>query len=230
MLEIRELAAWRGRTRVVFDVSFSVERGETLALVGANGAGKTSTMMAIMGAIKSHGEIRLDEQRIDHWSTVRRAQAGVGLVPEGRRLFPAMTVLENLAVGVRRSDLARLDEIVDLFPSLKTKLDERITNLSGGEQQMVAIGRALVRRPEVLLLDEPSLGLAPSVIADVYRFLETLKASGMTMLIAESSIARAREIASRLCLIKAGVSDRIVLSGDLNSVEALEAAALGGAR
>jgi branched-chain amino acid transport system ATP-binding protein len=228
VLTVSGLSAWRGRTRVLFDVSFTVEEGETLALVGANGAGKTSTMAAIMGDIRSRGEVRLADQHIDGWSTFRRARAGLSLVPEGRRLFGQMTVHENLIVGVSRADLSRLDSVLDLFPPLRPRLARPISDLSGGEQQMVAIGRALLRAPAVMLLDEPALGLAPGVIADVYRLLEQCKRDGMTMLIAESSIPRAREIANRLCLIKAGVSERIVAADDDAAVAALEASALGG--
>ena len=228
MLTVDDLSAWRGRTRVLFDVSFTVEEGETLALVGANGAGKTSTMAAIMGDIRSQGTVRLGEQPIDGWSTFQRARAGLSLVPEGRRLFPQMTVYENLVVGVSRGDLTRLDGVLGVFPRLGSRLTQPISNLSGGEQQMVAIGRALLRAPKVMLLDEPSLGLAPGVIADVYRLLEEFKADGMTMLIAESSIPRACAIANRLCLIKAGVSERVISASDAAAVADLETAALGG--
>jgi branched-chain amino acid transport system ATP-binding protein len=228
VLTVSDLSAWRGRTRVLFDVSFTVEEGETLALVGANGAGKTSTMAAIMGDVRSRGEVRLANQRIDGWTTFQRARAGLSLVPEGRRLFGQMTVHENLIVGVSRAGLSRLDSVLDVFPPLRSRLARPISDLSGGEQQMVAIGRALLRAPAVMLLDEPSLGLAPGVIADVYGVLEQLKSDGMTMLIAESSIPRAREIADRLCLIKAGISERIVAADDAAAVAALESAALGG--
>jgi branched-chain amino acid transport system ATP-binding protein len=228
MLEVAQLRAWRGRTPVVFDVTFSIAKGQTLALVGANGAGKTSTITAIMGSIRSEGRVQLGETAVERWPTLKRARAGLGLVPEGRRLFQEMTVRENLVVGLRRSELARLANVLDVFPQLHSKLAHRITDLSGGEQQMVAIGRALLRAPKVLLLDEPSLGLAPGVIADVYKLLAELQERGTTMLIAESSIPRAREIASQLCLIKAGISDRIVAADDHAAVAELEHAALGG--
>ncbi len=228
MLDVVQLRAWRGRTPVLFDVSFTVDAGETFALVGANGAGKTSTMTAIMGGIRSEGTVRLGEVRVDRWTTLRRARAGISLVPEGRRLFPGMTVRENLVVGLRRAELSRLDGVLAVFPRLEGKLARRITDLSGGEQQMVAIGRSLLRTPTVLLLDEPSLGLAPGVIADLYRLLSELQSRGTTMLLAESSIPRASEIANRLCLIKSGVSERIVFASDRAAVSELEVAALGG--
>jgi len=228
MLGVVGLRAWRGRTPVLFDVSFAVEAGETLALVGPNGAGKTSTMTAIMGGIRSEGAVHLGEVRVDRWTTLRRARAGISLVPEGRRLFPGMTVRENLVVGLRRTELSRLDGILAVFPRLEGKLARRITDLSGGEQQMVAIGRSLLRAPKVLLLDEPSLGLAPGVIADLYRLLGELQSRGTTMLLAESSIPRASEIANRLCLIKSGVSESIVFASDRAAVSELEVAALGG--
>jgi branched-chain amino acid transport system ATP-binding protein len=228
MLDVVELRAWRGRTPVLFSVSLKVDAGETLALVGANGAGKTSTMTAIMGGIRSEGTVRLGEVRIDRLTTLRRSRAGISLVPEGRRLFPGMTVRENLVVGLRRSELPRLDAILAVFPRLEGKLARRITDLSGGEQQMVAIGRSLLRTPKVLLLDEPSLGLAPGVIADLYRLLSELQLRGTTMVLAESSIPRASEIANRLCLIKSGVSERTVFASDHAAVAELKVAALGG--
>jgi branched-chain amino acid transport system ATP-binding protein len=228
MLAVDRLSAWRGRTRVLFEMTFAVDKGETLALVGANGAGKTSTMAAVMGSVRSRGEVRLGDQRVDGWSTVRRARAGVSLVPEGRGLFPKMSVYENLVVGLKRREVGRLGDVLAVFPRIESKLTRSMTDLSGGEQQMVAIGRSLLRLPEVLLLDEPCLGLAPGVIADVYEVLDGLKRKGMTMLIAESSIPRAREIADKLCLVKAGRCDMIVQANDADACAELEAAAFGG--
>ena len=227
MLAVDGLSGWRGRTRVLFEMSFEVEPGETLALVGANGAGKTSTMAAIMGTIRSNGDVRLGEQRVDGWRTARRARAGMSLVPEGRGLFAKMSVYENLVVGLKRGELDRLGKVLTVFPQIESKLTMNMTELSGGEQQMVAIGRSLLRLPQVLLLDEPCLGLAPGVIADVYQVLGELKGQGMTMLIAESSIPRAKAIADRLCLVKSGRSDMTARTDDAGACAALEAAAFG---
>jgi branched-chain amino acid transport system ATP-binding protein len=215
MLTVTDLSAWRGRTRVLFDVSFEIEEGETLALVGANGAGKTSTMAAIMGDIRSQGTVTLGGQPIDGWSTFQRARAGLSLVPEGRRLFPQMTVYENLVVGVSRGELERLDRVIAVFPRLAPRLSQPISNLSGGEQQMVAIGRALMAQPRLLLLDEPSLGLSPIMVQAMFRAIRDVNAAGTGVLLVEQNVAMALDIADRAYLLEEG---RVVAEGSADDV------------
>ena len=187
------------------------ERGETLALVGANGAGKTTLLRAIAGAhLPTGGSIRLGDADLTHVPSHRRVGMGIALVPEGRRLFTQMTVEENLLLGRNcgRSGEWSVERVLDTFPNLKPRRHAKAGNLSGGEQQATAIGRALMTNPQVLLLDEVSLGLAPLVVERVYASLQALIGTGTTIILVEQDLSRAMAVADRvLCMLEG----RIVL-------------------
>ena len=207
MLEVSGLRAWYGRTQALFEVSLTLEAGQCLALVGTNGAGKTTIIRAILGLIRTEGAVRIEGADVARAPTPTRVRRhGVGVVHEGRGLFPRMTVQENILVGQPRTRRLRLDAALDLFPALRTRLREPVALLSGGQQQMVALARAVVQQPRLLLLDEPSLGLAPIIVDEIYAYLAQLRATGLTMLLVEQSIARASGFAGRLCLIRSGRS------------------------
>ena len=233
MLEARHLKAWYARTQALFDVSFRLDAGGCLALVGTNGAGKTTTIRAVLGLLRSEGEIAIDGEAVQRLATPRRVRAhGIAVVHEGRGLFKRLSVFENIVVGLPRAAHGRLDEALDLFPALRNRLREPVSLLSGGQQQMVALARAVAQRPRLLLLDEPSLGLAPAIVDEIYAHLVTLRRAGLTMLLVEQSIARAQAIADELCLLQTGRSVLRVPAADRDGVAALVARAFeeGGAR
>ena len=215
ILDVQHLAVDHGKLRALWDVSFRVEKGERVALLGANGAGKSTTLGAIIGLYPvAEGEIRYDGKSTAA-ATARNVEAGIALVPEGRRLFPEMTVRENLEMGAytskgRRQLGAGIERAFALFPILKEKQNQDAAKLSGGQQQMVAIGRALMPQPELLLLDEPFLGVAPIVIEEVMAVLRQISADGVTCLLVEQNIHRALDFATRAYVIENG---RSVLDG-----------------
>jgi branched-chain amino acid transport system ATP-binding protein len=215
MLEVKGLAVDHGKLRALWDVSFRVDKSERVALLGANGAGKSTTLGAIIGLYPpASGEIRFNGKPAAH-ATARNVNAGIALVPEGRRLFPEMTVRENLEMGAYmpkgRAKLAQgLERVFALFPILGQKQNQDAGKLSGGQQQMVAIGRALMSQPELLLLDEPFLGVAPLVIEEVMAVLRQISAEGVTCLLVEQNIHRALDFATRAYVIENG---RTVLEG-----------------
>ena len=206
LLQVAGLQAWYGPTQALFDVSLDVGEGETLALLGTNGAGKSSTLRAICGLITSKGGVCLRGEDISQTPAhIRYRRHRIALVHEGRGLLYGLTVSENLSLG--RIDRARggmSSEVEELFPALAGRGNEDVANLSGGEQQMVAIARGLLADPSVLLLDEPSLGLAPSLVDRVYETLQSLKQRGRAMLLVEQNISRALEVADRVCVLRAG--------------------------
>jgi branched-chain amino acid transport system ATP-binding protein len=211
-------------------ISLTVGAGEVVALLGANGAGKSTLLKAIMGLLPSTGAIRLEGAEISGLSPARRARRGVGYVPEGRRLFPGMSVRDTLLVGSRaggRTAAERLAGVLEFFPDLRPRLGTPAWQLSGGQQQMLAIGRALMGAPKLLLLDEPSLGLAPMLVDELLERTRALAAEGVAILLAEQSVARALGIASRVYALAQG---RIVAHGpavELSRSPALERAFLG---
>jgi len=211
-------------------ISITLEPGELVALLGANGAGKSTLLRAIMGLVPARGSIRLVGEEIGSLGTAARARRGIGYVPEGRRLFPGMDVRDNLLVACRtdrRGYERRLEETLMLFPPLRQRLATPAWQLSGGQQQMLAIGRALMGGPRLLLLDEPSLGLAPLVVEELMRELPRLRERGIAILLAEQSVARSLAIADRVYALARG---RIVAGGTpaaLRQNGALEQAFLG---
>jgi len=211
-LAVRDLHAYYGESHVLQGVSLDVADGESVALLGRNGAGKTTTINAIVGFVRSRGgTIRVGDRDVTAKAPHQVAAAGVALVPQGRRVFADLTVLENLTIAARSNgggwDLAR---VLGLFPSLERRLGNRGDELSGGEQQMVAIGRALLRDPVLLLLDEPSEGLAPKLVNEVGDALVRLRESGLALLLVEQNLALATRVAQRVYVMNKGT---IVFSG-----------------
>lgn len=211
MLEVSKLRAGYGKTEVVHGISFEVKAGECVVLVGVNGAGKSTTLRALTGLIPPwSGEIRLNGRRIDKLPGYAIARAGLVMCPEGRQVFPLMTVRENLMLGAfRRRDSrsaceADLRDVYALFPRLRERALQPAGTLSGGEQEMLAIGRALMARPELFIFDEPSLGLAPKVVAEVGETLARIRARGATVLLVEQNADMALRLADRAYVIEAG--------------------------
>lgn len=221
MLDVSHLVVDHGKMRALWDVSLAVEAGEKVGLLGANGAGKSTTVGAIMGLFPPQsGEIRFEGQSIAGRAPAENVARGIALVPEGRRLFPEMTVRENLEMGAYLRSLrgaleTRLGFVFDLFPILKEKAAQPAGELSGGQQQMVAIGRALMSEPRLLLLDEPFLGVAPLVIEDVMNALRRVAATGVTILLIEQNIHRALDFVDRAYVIENG---RTALEGTRESL------------
>lgn len=210
-LEVEDLAAGYGDVRSLNGVSLHVATGEVVALLGANGAGKTSTLRAISGTISRHeGTVRFDGRAIEAMSAHKRVRLGIGHVPEGRQIFGPLTVRENLEIGAvssRRKDRSIADAyslVYDLFPVLHERGDQLGGTLSGGEQQMLAIARALMGSPSFLMLDEPSLGLAPLVVESIFDTLSTLNQTGLTILLVEQNAEVALELAHRAYVIELG--------------------------
>ncbi len=216
MLSVEGLQVSYGPIRAVWDVRFDVGAGEIVALVGANGAGKTTTLKTISGLLRpQHGSVRLDGEPIDHLPAAAIVERGVIHVPEGRKLFPEMTVRDNLLLGgftpvARPHQARRLEEVFSTFPRLRDRQRQLAGTLSGGEQQMVAIGRGLMAGPRVLMLDEPSLGLAPIMVEEMFRVVETINRAGVTVLLVEQNTEHALAIAHRGFVLESG---RVVLAG-----------------
>ncbi|HUZ31538.1 MAG TPA: ABC transporter ATP-binding protein [Xanthobacteraceae bacterium] len=213
LLDVEQLDARHGLLHAVRGVTLKIAAGETLALIGANGAGKTTLLRTIAGAHRpAAGRILFDGADVSAVPTYGRLRKGIALVPEGRRLFAGMTVKENLLVAATygRPGPWNIETVVGAFPLLRDRLNSRAGNLSGGEQQATAIGRALMANPRLLLLDEVSLGLAPIAVEAVYRSLESLIAGGATIVLVEQDIGRALGVASRIACMLEG---RIVLEG-----------------
>jgi len=219
LLRLDSVEAGYGDLVAVRDVSFEVRAGEVVALIGANGAGKTTTLRAITGLLPVRGgRIELDGQRIDGEPSSRIVRRGIAHVPEGRQLFPTLTVRENLELGAREraTRAATLDTVFTLFPRLREREDQLAGTLSGGEQQMCAIGRGLMARPRLLVLDEPSLGLAPVMVKLIFERLMTINAAGTTVLLVEQNVARALALAHRGYVLENG---RIVLEGPREALQ-----------
>ena len=209
MLRLDGISCGYGAFRAVSDLSFEVPKGQVFALIGANGASKSSTIMAIAGHVRVFGgAITLDGKDITRLPARLRVRRGIAIAPEGRRLFPDLSVDENLIIGGYILPRARSDErremVLDLFPRLSERLGQVAGSLSGGEQQMLAIGRALMAEPRLLMIDEVSLGLMPKMIDVCYQAIAALKSDGMTILLVEQSTKRALEIADKVCVLESG--------------------------
>ena len=213
MLEVSTLAAGYLGQKVVAGVDLEVRPSEAVAIIGSNGAGKTTLFRAIVGLLRPmEGRVILDGREVTRWPAHRVARAGVAYVPAERHLFPAMTVKTNLALGAypRRPDREALELVFDIFPALKERLQQAAGTLSGGQQQMVAVGRALMSQPRLLMLDEPSTGLAPKLAKDAFEALRSLKGRGMTLLVAEQQVPLALSVADRAYVLENG---RVTLEG-----------------
>lgn len=235
MLEVTELAVRYGAIRAVHNVSLRAAKGELIAVLGANGAGKSSTLKCIAGALKAAGgTIRLDGQDVTSAKPEQMVRLGVAMVPETRDVFPDLTVSENLTLGsyIHRRDRSQVEsdreKMLTLFPRLRERASQAAGTLSGGEQQMLVIARAMMSRPKVLLLDEPSLGLAPVVVDAIFDMIAELKHSGLTIVLVEQNAAKALSIADRAYVMRLG---RIAAEGPANEIAAktdLGALYLGG--
>ena len=231
MLEVADLHAGYGEAAVLHGISLTVTKGEVVCLIGSNGAGKTTTMRTIAGLLRPQsGTVTLEGNAIGGQRASALVSAGLAMVPEGRRVFAPLTVLENLQMGgysVRGQASADLDRIYALFPRLRERHNQPAGTLSGGEQQMLAIGRALMSRPRLLLLDEPSMGLAPMVVAEIFATIARLNAEGLSILLAEQNARMALKIATRGYVLQTG---RVVIAAsaaDLATNESVRNAYLG---
>jgi branched-chain amino acid transport system ATP-binding protein len=216
LLELSDVHTYYGNIRALKGITLGVDRGEIVTLIGSNGAGKTTTLKTVVGTVRPlNGSITLNGQRIESVATDQRVRLGIAQSPEGRRIFPRMTVEENLDLGAfartDRSGIRQdLERVFKLFPRLQERLAQKGGTLSGGEQQMLAMGRALMARPTVLLLDEPSMGLSPILVETIFQIIQDINRDGTTILLVEQNARMALRVAHRGYVIQTG---RIVLTG-----------------
>ena len=232
MLQVTNLNVYYDNIRALKDVSFSVEEGEIMTLIGANGAGKTTTLLTLSGLKKAQsGTIRFLGKDITKTTPQSRVAMGISQSPEGRRVFSGLTVLENLEMGayLRKDDFSGdMEKVFTYFPRLKERKKQTAGTLSGGEQQMLAMGRALMSRPKLMLLDEPSMGLSPLLVSEIFEIIRRLNENGTTILLVEQNAALALKICHRAAVMETG---RIVLSGtgeELSRSPEVQKAYLGG--
>jgi branched-chain amino acid transport system ATP-binding protein len=211
MLEVRDLETAYGRSQVLFGVSFTVGGSQVVSLLGRNGMGKTTTVRSIMGIARPKaGTISFESRALNNLPSYRIAQAGLGLVPEGRQVFPNLTVRENLVATARGDKPWNLERVYNLFPHLEARKSNYGNQLSGGEQQMLAIARALMTNPRLLILDEATEGLAPLIRAEIYRSIDQLKAEGLSILVIDKDVKTLTRVADRHYVLEKG---RVVWSG-----------------
>ena len=221
MLEFRGVNTYYGELHVLKDVNYKIDKGEIVCLLGGNASGKSTTMKAVLGIVRPKtGEIFYEGQRINTLPTAARVRLGIAPVPEARRLFPRMTVLENLEMGAYtrrdRENLAEdLERVYGLFPRVKERRQQLAGTLSGGEQQMVAIGRALMARPRLICMDEPSMGLSPAFVDQVFEIIQAINKQGTAIFVVEQNAAMALSIADRGYVLQTG---EVVLSGTAKSL------------
>ena len=221
MLEFRGVNTYYGELHVLKNVNYKIEKGEIVCLLGGNASGKSTTMKAVLGIVRPKtGDIFYEGQQINTLPTAARVKLGIAPVPEARRLFPRMTVLENLEMGAYtrrdRQNLAEdLDRVYGLFPRVKERRQQLAGTLSGGEQQMVAIGRALMARPRLICMDEPSMGLSPAFVDQVFEIIQTINKQGTAIFVVEQNAAMALSIADRGYVLQTG---EVVLSGTAKSL------------
>jgi branched-chain amino acid transport system ATP-binding protein len=232
LLELDDVHVHYGKIEAIRGISVEVDAGEIVTLIGANGAGKSTTLKTISGLRSvSQGEIRFNGQVITRMPGYKRVLAGIGQAPEGRGIFPGMTVVENLNMGAyaRKGDSSKeLAEVYDLFPRLAERKRQAGGTLSGGEQQMLAIGRALMSKPKVLLLDEPSMGLAPLLVNQIFSIIEEINRRGTTILLVEQNAQQALRVAHRAYVIETGQIVKTAPAADLLTDPEVKAAYLGG--
>ncbi len=233
MLKVNNLSVFYGDAQALWDVSFNVPAGKIVALIGSNGAGKTTTLRTISNLLKPRsGEVRIDGKVTTGMAGYRVAEIGVAHVPEGRQLFPMMTVYENLKMGsvlsVAKTERAKtFQEVFEMFPVLSERRNQIAQTLSGGEQQMLAIGRGLMLRPKLILLDEPSMGLAPLIVGQIFEIIREINKRGITVLLVEQNVQQSLEMADEAYVLENG---RITMSGnsqDLISDDHIRKAYLG---
>jgi branched-chain amino acid transport system ATP-binding protein len=226
LLELQKVHTNNGNIHALKGISLTVNQGEIVTLIGSNGAGKSTTLRTISGLLSPRqGQVMLENKRIDHVPSHEIVRLGIAQSPEGRRIFPRLSVLENLELGAyihdTRTDAYRadLDRVLTLFPRLRERVSQKGGTLSGGEQQMLAIGRALMTRPRVLLLDEPSMGLAPVLVEQIFRIIKEINEQGTTVLLVEQNALMALDIAHRGYVLQSG---RIVLDDTARNLRANE--------
>jgi branched-chain amino acid transport system ATP-binding protein len=233
VFEVKEIDVFYGDAQALYGLSLQVREGEVVTLVGANGAGKTTTLRAISGLLPvARGEIAFEGRTLLGVPAHRRAELGIALVPEGRELWPQLTVRENLELGAygkaaRRHLSGSLERVYELFPVVKERSRQVAGSMSGGEQQMVAIARALMTRPRLLMLDEPSLGLAPVVVSQVFDTIRRLHAEGLTILLVEQNLKKALEMADRGYVVETGSISIEGTAADLLADPTIRSAYLG---
>jgi branched-chain amino acid transport system ATP-binding protein len=216
MLSVKSISTFYGKIQALWDVSFEIAEGEIVALVGANGAGKTTLLNSISGIVRtSSGSVELFGTRIERQAAASIVELGISQVPQGGRLFPDMTVRENLEMGAYQAKAWRLrdetfNQVYRIFPRLEERTKQVVSTLSGGEKQMVAIGRGLMSRPKLLMLDEPSYGLAPKAVSEIFQVIRQLPAQGITVLLIEQNVKQALELGNRACVLENG---RLTLEG-----------------
>lgn len=220
MLSVNHLNSYYGNVQVIWDISLEVNQGEVVAIIGTNGAGKTTILKSIVGLVTKTGTISFEGLVISDLPAYRMAELGIAYVPEGRKVFPEMTVLENLRLGGynRRAKKYReetMEYVLDLFPRLKERINHLAGNLSGGEQQMLAIGRGLMAKPKLLLLDEPSLGIAPILTDEIFKTLDEIRRD-VTIVLVEQHVHRALDLCDRGYVIENG---KISLSGNRDELQ-----------
>jgi branched-chain amino acid transport system ATP-binding protein len=221
MLEVTNIDAFYGKSQALWDVSFKVNEGEIVALVGANGAGKSTLLKIISGLLRpASGSVTFLGERIDGRAPHNIVEMGICHVPEGRRLFTQMSVHENLEMGAYLGEAWKqkdqtLQRVCEVFPILKERQGQLASTLSGGEQQMVAMGRGLMSRPKLCMFDEPSYGLAPLLVTEIFRVIQDLRDQGMTVLLVEQNVRQSLEIADRACVLENG---RIALAGQCEAL------------
>jgi branched-chain amino acid transport system ATP-binding protein len=234
LLEVEGLCVNYGHIEAIRDISFTVEEGSVVTLIGANGAGKTTTMKTLSGLRKVRaGRVVFDGKDITHVAAYERVTLGLSQSPEGRGIFPGMTVRENLDMGAyarrdKSAVAADLDRALGLFPRLQERIAQAAGTLSGGEQQMLAIGRALMARPRVVLLDEPSMGLAPMLIQQIFSIIKEINAQGTTVLLVEQNAAQALKAADRAYVLETGEIVKSGTGAELAGDDSVRAAYLGG--
>ena len=232
ILKVSQLRAGYGAVEVLRGVDLSVNAGETVALLGSNGAGKTTLNGVLSGLVKARsGQVTLESQDITGWHARKVVQAGLIHVPEGRKVFPNLSVLENLSLGAftrgRERRDANLEKIFGIFPRLREREKQLAGTLSGGEQQMLAIGRGLMAEPQLLILDEPSLGLSPLLVEEMFALIGQLKANGLAVLLVEQNVGQSLEIADRAYVMENGAVRFSGLPADLLASDTLRQAYLG---
>jgi branched-chain amino acid transport system ATP-binding protein len=225
LLEVQNVSSGYGEVQILWDTSLQLERGRLTALVGSNGAGKTTLLRTLVGLLKPwHGSIRFDGRDVTRISPHAKAAQGIVMVPEGRQLFPNMSVHENLEMGAftRRAKAGfdeNLERVYDMLPRLKERAQQKAGTLSGGEQQMLAVGRGLMAQPQILMFDELSLGLAPFLVLNLFELLQHLKGSGLTMLLVEQNVQMALAISDYAYVLREG---RIEIEGQASDVRKME--------
>ncbi len=230
MVSVRGLNVSYGNVRAVRDVSFEVPTGHLITLVGANGAGKTSVLSAVSGLVRVRaGSVFYEGTDISRWPAHKRVAAGIVLVPEGRQILATLTVAENIQLAARHGkDRAIVDEMYELFPTLAQRRSLPAGALSGGEQQMLAIARAMVAQPRVILMDEPTMGLAPAMVGEVFRVIETIRARGVTIVLVEQNARRALRAADTGYVLETGTVAHAGPAAELLDDERVVKAYLGG--